>query len=1454
MDRLHSSMRKRLYSLPQHIGQKASIMGEGEDADKDTRRKSIRMKPLPSPSSTSGGSCKGIGETKTGESVIMETDIGRPMKTSSNGDCRRFRGSLSSITSRHVHDSDSAEERRLINEGDVTPSEESPPGAIGEGLPDQGAQGASGGGGTQNDSPDQQAGFIKLDGIEQILPDDERLYQAGFIHRQLGAMLQPGVNKFSLRMFGSEKAVEREQERVKSAGFWIIHPYSDFRFYWDLTMLLLMVGNLIIIPVGITFFKDEHTPPWIVFNVVSDTFFLMDLVLNFRTGIVKEDNTEIILDPQQIKIKYLRSWFVVDFISSIPVDYIFLIVETRIDSDFYKTARALRIVRFTKILSLLRLLRLSRLIRYIHQWEEIFHMTYDLASAMVRIVNLIGMMLLLCHWDGCLQFLVPMLQDFPADCWVSKNKMVNDTWGQQYSYALFKAMSHMLCIGYGMYPPVGMTDVWLTILSMIVGATCYAMFVGHATALIQSLDSSRRQYQEKYKQVEQYMSFHKLPADMRQRIHDYYEHRYQGKMFDEESILGELNEPLREEIINFNCRKLVASMPLFANADPNFVTSMLTKLKFEVFQPGDYIIREGTIGKKMYFIQHGVVSVLTKGNKETKLSDGSYFGEICLLTRGRRTASVRADTYCRLYSLSVDNFNEVLEEYPMMRRAFETVALDRLDRIGKKNSILQHKVQHDLSSGVLNYQENEIIQQIVQHDRDMAHCAHLMQNAPPQTPPSPTPVIWAPLIQAPLQAAAATTSVAIALTHHPHLPPTLFRPPVSVLGSLKDPPSRLKKFHTFIPSSTAPGSAGDSPSSTPSKLRSGVDMPLLASFRAQQMTAGSGATGFSQQSSGSGSQSGPSGVVSGCSGGGASAFPFGPYSASGSPSSSMAQLHPQPQHQQSFQSSTPPLSNLFHQGSTGGSTGSGISGGAVGACGGATGWSPGGAVGGSLEGATGGDTTWAGEDFTTGTTEVTPGGPFGSGGATGGSLGGISGESMGGLCEVGTGCGQFAGGASGESMGGITCGTTGEKTRRSMVEATRGSMCRASGELVAGVAGESLVAITPGGSLGRVTGGPVGIVSRGLIGGVSEGSLGGPCGGSHGAFSADSLIGNPGGLLGRASNGSTTSHIGGASSGPVGGVIGAHVGRAPVGSHIGGSTACSVGGASGGITAGLISSSRCQSPISTGSSSPKSVQLLLSQPPPKPPQVAPLQQFAGGGRTNSGLNLFHSPPHGSPSSNRRQHSQQPAEGSPSSLSHFSLTGLQSGFLPHQMSMERSALASLTQYGSANASPCLTPVAPSPTIQSPVASRTFHYSDPSSATGSHSSLLTPQSSLPSQLPSQTHTTGRDSPLGRFSEDLKLLSCSHPSLPHEVAQALGHQTPRSSVETGYYPSTFSSPTLVPKPCSSGPGHMTPPIQTSPGHPQQTHSPGASPALPLRRGSAAYSADLETQTVRSKLPSNL
>jgi signal-transduction protein with cAMP-binding, CBS, and nucleotidyltransferase domain len=53
---------------------------------------------------------------------------------------------------------------------------------------------------------------------------------------------------------------------------------------------------------------------------------------------------------------------------------------------------------------------------------------------------------------------------------------------------------------------------------------------------------------------------------------------------------------------------------------------VVSKLKYEDFQPCDMIIEENTIGKKMYFIKEGIVEVTLNGEIITTLSDGSYFG------------------------------------------------------------------------------------------------------------------------------------------------------------------------------------------------------------------------------------------------------------------------------------------------------------------------------------------------------------------------------------------------------------------------------------------------------------------------------------------------------------------------------------------------------------------------------------------------------------------------------------------------------------------------------------------------------------------------------------------------------------------------------------------------------------------------------------------------------------
>ena len=138
-----------------------------------------------------------------------------------------------------------------------------------------------------------------------------------------------------------------------------------------------------------------------------------------------------------------------------------------------------------------------------------------------------------------------------------------------------------------------------------------------------------------------------------------------------------------QKIVKHNCQELLQSVPFFENAPEVFITAVLTRLKFELFLPEEYIVRQGFKGDRMYFIQRGIVEVITfDGKIVAHLSEGAHFGEICLLTEDRRVASIRATTTCDLFSLSKQNFEELLEEFPEMRPFFETIAKSRLGKIG----------------------------------------------------------------------------------------------------------------------------------------------------------------------------------------------------------------------------------------------------------------------------------------------------------------------------------------------------------------------------------------------------------------------------------------------------------------------------------------------------------------------------------------------------------------------------------------------------------------------------------------------------------------------------------------------------------------------------------------------------------------------------------------------------
>jgi len=79
---------------------------------------------------------------------------------------------------------------------------------------------------------------------------------------------------------------------------------------------------------------------------------------------------------------------------------------------------------------------------------------------------------------------------------------------------------------------------------------------------------------------------------------------------------------------------------------------------------GHELVRQGDVGREMFVLVDGTATVKRNGRKVATATPGSAIGELSLLDRGPRTATVTADGECRLLVLGAREFAGVLDEVP----------------------------------------------------------------------------------------------------------------------------------------------------------------------------------------------------------------------------------------------------------------------------------------------------------------------------------------------------------------------------------------------------------------------------------------------------------------------------------------------------------------------------------------------------------------------------------------------------------------------------------------------------------------------------------------------------------------------------------------------------------------------------------------------------------------------
>jgi CRP-like cAMP-binding protein len=124
--------------------------------------------------------------------------------------------------------------------------------------------------------------------------------------------------------------------------------------------------------------------------------------------------------------------------------------------------------------------------------------------------------------------------------------------------------------------------------------------------------------------------------------------------------------------------ELIRNVPLFSRCSRAEVKE-IAKLADEIdLREGKEMTREGAPGREFFVLLEGAADVKKKGRKINTLGPGDFFGEISLVSRQPRTATVTAASPVRALVVTDYSFRHLLDESPQIKTKVMEAMAERL--------------------------------------------------------------------------------------------------------------------------------------------------------------------------------------------------------------------------------------------------------------------------------------------------------------------------------------------------------------------------------------------------------------------------------------------------------------------------------------------------------------------------------------------------------------------------------------------------------------------------------------------------------------------------------------------------------------------------------------------------------------------------------------------------------
>lgn len=298
----------------------------------------------------------------------------------------------------------------------------------------------------------------------------------------------------------------------------------------------------------------------------------------------------------------------------------------------------------------------------------------DIDLVLYRVFKLNLFMFVVSHWVGCLWFMMASLSKEVgySENWLDADEtnpslfISHSDYGgfSVYLRSVYWAVVGMSTVGYGDIVPTNNLETFYATIVILFGGLLLPAIVGGLAAYMSSFHKTEKLFHKRITKVRQYLLKINAKQSVREKCQRYFDYHWycQGGVI-EQDVSDELPTSLSVEVAFQINGEQLNSIPFLKCCDDATKLLLVTVLQPKVFIPTECVVKEGERGSDMYIIQRGTleVSCCQVRGPIRILSSGDFFGESCLLGSKTNRATVTALEYCDCFTLSKEDFNEVID-------------------------------------------------------------------------------------------------------------------------------------------------------------------------------------------------------------------------------------------------------------------------------------------------------------------------------------------------------------------------------------------------------------------------------------------------------------------------------------------------------------------------------------------------------------------------------------------------------------------------------------------------------------------------------------------------------------------------------------------------------------------------------------------------------------------------